>query len=149
METKDIITLIVAVYAAGLSTYVAVVQRRDKRPQIEAKLAFGFLTFGPRLSDQQLLLTAANVGERTVTLAAGGLLLPDKSQVISFANNSTDRFPHQLEAGKSMTMWFELGPLIGRLAERGHSGTVKVRAMFRDQTSREYLSSPLQLDLSQ
>ena len=149
MDVKDITTLLVALYGAGLATYVAFVQRKDKKPQVEARLSLGFLTHGPHMSDEHVLLTAANIGERNVMLSSGALLLPDGSQVITFADNATERFPHQLEAGKSMTMWFELRPLVAQIRARGHSGRMKVRAKFCDQTSREFISKPMELDLSQ
>jgi len=147
MEIKDVLTFIVAAYGAALATYVAVVQRRDKRPRLDVNLSYGFLTFGSTLSDQQLLLTAANIGERPITIASGVIMLPDKTQVISFANNSSAQFPHQLEVGKSMTVWFELRPLVAQLRAKGHKGTIKVRAKFSDQTSREYLSRTTDLEL--
>lgn len=149
MDTKDIFTLVVALYGAGLSTYVAIAQRRDKWPRVEAKLAYGFLTHAAGLSDTQILLSAANVGHTSVTLSSGGLLLADGSQVLTLSHNTSERLPQQLEPGKSLTMWFELRPLAAELASRGRSGKIKVRAKFIDQTSREYLSKPMEIDVSE
>src|SRR5206468_4383443 len=140
MELKDVITLVLALYAAGLSTYLATLQRRDKKPRIKATLSMGFLTFGPRLSEPHLLLQAANIGEKAVTLASGGLLLPDRSQIISIAkDNATERLPYELAVGKSFMMWFEAKPLAGELARRGYTSDVKLHARFSDQTSREFV----------
>ena len=82
-------------------------------------------------------------------LSSGGVLFPDGTQAISFGNNATERFPHELDVGKSMTMWFELKPLASQLHARGLGGKIKIRAKFTDQTSREFISKPVELDVSQ
>lgn len=42
-----IITAAVAVYGAGLSTYVFLVGRKEKRRRIDVQIKFGFTPIGP------------------------------------------------------------------------------------------------------
>ncbi|MCZ7622717.1 MAG: hypothetical protein M5U24_09570 [Candidatus Kuenenia sp.] len=132
MELKDILTLLVAAYAALLSTYVAVVQRQDKAPRVKVRTSYGFLTAGPQISDTHILMEAANIGEKPVTLSSVGLLLPDGSQFINSSNNSTHRLPCELTHGKNLTMWFDVKPLAVQLKQRGYSSVIKLSGRFSD-----------------
>ena len=147
MELKDLLTLLVAAYAALLSTYLAYAQRRDKAPQVKVKTSYGFLTAGPQISDTHILMEAANIGEKPVTLSSAGLLLPDGSQFVIFSNNSTQRLPCELTHGKNVTMWFDVKPLAVQLKQRGYSSTVKLRGRFSDQASNEYVGKTIEFDV--
>ena len=75
MEWTTIITAVVAVYGAALSTYTMIQDRKEKRRQIRMKPSNGMLTFGPELSPAMLLIEATNPGNRTVILDTAGIFL--------------------------------------------------------------------------
>lgn len=63
METKDIITFLIALYGAGLATYREIADYLARRRRIEVKLQQGLIGTKPKLTDT-LVLTAINTGSR-------------------------------------------------------------------------------------
>lgn len=139
--------MLLALYGAGLSTWLAVVQRRDKHPRVKVKATYGFLTAGSQLSEQQVLIEIANIGEKPITISSGGLLLPNKVTLMGGmrSENTTAPLPHELNHGKSFTMWFDLRQVEMALAQSGFPPGSEIRAKFCDQTSNVYLSPPLKV----
>jgi len=65
MTAKDIITLIIAGYAAVLSTLNFVLQRRDKQARLVVSVRIGMLgTSRGHLSDPLLILSGRNRGDK-------------------------------------------------------------------------------------
>jgi hypothetical protein len=65
-----IVTAGIAAYGAALSTYNAWAARKKDRRHVKVTTSFGFLTYGPRLSETMLHLTASNPGQRPITLVS-------------------------------------------------------------------------------
>jgi len=63
--------------ARGLSTYNIYTARKQNRREIKVTMGSGFITRGPDLSDDMLVLSASNPGHRAVTVTGVGILLPD------------------------------------------------------------------------
>lgn len=77
-SVQEIITPAVAVLGLGLSIYNTMQARRDKRPKLRVNVSFGFLAFGPRLSDQKTFFEVGNGWNQPVTLASLCMPLPGK-----------------------------------------------------------------------
>lgn len=147
MDLPAIITAIVALYGAVLSTYTLVVNRKDKQRQIDVKLSNGVLTFGPELSPAVLLIEASNPGNRTVILNTTGIRLPDR-KTVAFPNpQSNVTFPHALEEGKSCLVWTPMKEFAGMLRQHGYEGTLRLVAFYRDQLGKEHCSNRFDFDI--
>jgi hypothetical protein len=144
-----VLIALVALYGAILSTHSLLLARREKARTIKVSISNGFLTFGPRLSELMILVEAANPGERTVTLHAPTLRLPDGKQMLLPFGNSSVSFPYDLPEGKSCTAWIEAKEIAADLREHGYSGTVKFRAQFRDAVGNSFISKPWSFDINE
>jgi hypothetical protein len=82
-EVVTVVTALVAVYGAGLSTYTFFAKRRESRRLVKVELSRGILGTYPEVS-HVLLLSASNPGNRAVTLEGISFDLPDKRQVVLF-----------------------------------------------------------------
>jgi hypothetical protein len=146
MDTKDLITLSIAGYAACLATYTFIVQRRDKNPKLKITTKWGVIaTVGVGASEKMLFLYAANVGEKPMTIASWGLKLPDKSSF--FIPNplvESTRLPHELTVGKSCTVVMSVEELEQSVRKTEYKGRVKLIPWFSDQTGKIYEAKSFQ-----
>lgn len=130
---------IVALYGAGLSTYTYFAERRRRRFSAEVSLSDGFVTLPVQGPTDMLILSANNPGERTVTMAAYGLLIPGGRQLIfPMPSPFSVKCPFELEPGKEAQVFLEPFDIRRALAEKGHRGTVSIRGFFRDQLGNRY-----------
>ncbi len=149
LDWMKIITAIVAVYGAALSTFSFVSQRIEKRRVVVVNLAIGQLTQGQKVIQQALFMSAANPGTPTVTLTALSLLLPNKRSLVFQHVQSDVRFPYELLAGQKCTVWFSLKEVSSALNDEGYQGKVKLIAVFHDALGTAFSSKQLVFDASQ
>ncbi len=135
-----IVTAAIAVYGALLSSYNAFVARRQNTRQITVTVNHGFLPTGPELGDPMLLIGAANLGHRAVTLVSVGLLLPDKQQLVLTSPEGTVQLPHHLTEGTSCKHWIPAAEIKRQLSSSRFSGTVMVRGFYLDALGKRHLS---------
>jgi len=138
MEWKDLITAIVAIYGAALTTYTIYTKRRESKTQIEVESQISFLVFGRGVSDAVVMLTAKNPGEKVVLLNTQGFILPDKKQVFFPLPYSDVKFPYELQSGKDCKVWTDARQFAQTLKREGYYGTVKLAPYYRDQLGRTY-----------
>ncbi len=148
MDWSIIVTAVVAIYGAILSTYTLIQNRQEKQRRVSVKLSNGFLHYGnDGLSPAMLLLEATNPGDRTVILNTAGLSLPDGKTVAFLNPQSNVSFPHSLAEGNSCIVWTPLKELARQLRQEGYSGKVKLVGFFRDQLGRLYKSKAFIFDI--
>jgi len=147
VDWKWAVTALIAIYGAALATYTSYKNNRDNKRQIAVKLSHGFLTFGPNLSGDMLILEASNPGHRPVTLSGVGLLLPDDRQMVLPDMPGTSALPHQLNEGTSMTHWMAVRETTAELRRVGFSGSVRLTAFYRDATGKVYKSKPFAIQV--
>ena len=70
-----LLTLIIAVYGAMLSTYTIWVAKQESKRKIKVELSYGFNTNPLVKAETLLLIRAMNLGRKTVTLSSVGLIL--------------------------------------------------------------------------
>jgi hypothetical protein len=136
----QIVTVIVAVYAAVLSTLNLLSIRKEKKRQLSVKMSWEWLAYPKRSSDTMLLIEIANPGYRPVTVQTPYIKLPRGGSLIFPWPTAEVRFPHELAEGKSCSLWVEEAEVKRCLKEKGYSGEVKLRVEVRDQTGRKYKS---------
>ncbi len=142
-----VLTAFVAVWGAALSTFEYFSRRQASKRRLKVTLAWGMLTYGPRLSDQMLLVTAANPGNRVVRVDGMALLLPDRSQAVVLGGSANPKLPCELSDGAKVMAWFDCHKLAIELRERGMTGVVKIRAVARDSLSTEHRSREVKFDI--
>jgi hypothetical protein len=118
--------------------------RRTRR--LRVNLAFGFLTFGPRLSEQMLLFRVGNPLERAVQLT--GIRIPVAKGSIFFPHLDGERhFPCVLEPGTSLRFWVGQKEVEDALRQQGHKGRTRIRAVLSDALGNEYRSNAVRLEI--
>jgi hypothetical protein len=142
-----IVASLVAVYGALLSTWNAVTKHLESKPRIKVKVSFGFETFGSRTGPASILATALNRGRQPITLVAAGLRLPNHQTTHHFGPSGTAKFPHDLQARQNCYMAVPVRDVAGALKNSGFSGTIKVKAYYRDALDQTYTSRRFKLDI--
>jgi len=148
MVWPTIVTAVVAIYSAVLSTYILITKSKEEKRQLKVELSFGFLTEGPEVSQEMLFVTASNTGFRPITLNASGILLPHKQQLLFMVPKSNVQFPYELLEGKNCIVWIEVKVLVQDLKKNSYSGKVKLKGFFRDATRAVYKSKPITININ-
>jgi len=143
-----IITALVAVSGLLLSIYNFYVSRRDKQPRLVAKIANGFLAYGPELSEFMLLLEIANPGKIPVKISTVEIAWKKQSLVFIMGIKGTREIPFELAPGDSANFWTPMDGIVETLREQGCKGTATIRARFKSAVGDEYLSKKFKIDLA-
>lgn len=143
-----IVTALVAVYGAGLSTWTFYHNRARTRIRLNIEIAMGFLpVMGSGLGPTNLILEVSNPGHRAVTVQPPSILLPDGRQVVFMNPNSEVEFPFELREGKNCHSWTPLRDLAIQIGDAGLSGTVDLVASVKDLVGNEFKSKKWPLDV--
>jgi len=147
IEWKDIITALVAIYGAALTTYTIYTKRRENKAQIEVEAQISLLAFGPNISDALVMLTAKNPGEKAVLLNTQGFKLPDEKQIIFPIPQSNVKFPYELPPGRDCKVWTDAKKFAQELKSEGYYGKVKLVPYYTDQLGKIYKGKKWEFDL--
>jgi hypothetical protein len=139
-------TLLVALYAAGLSTYTAWQKRRENRSEVRVTLTFGmFLPPGRGQPVTTISMNASNHAFRDVTFSSAfsfGLQFKGSKETVTFKDTLTDvKFPRTLKYSEAISVVAQHADFKAAAAEvlpnlrRG-----KVRVVARDQLDRKFYS---------
>jgi len=79
---SQILTAIVAIYGAILSTIIFTSRRREKQRRLKVNFSNGFLTYAHDLSEAMLFITISNPGNRDVTINVPSISLPDGKPLV-------------------------------------------------------------------
>ena len=138
---QEIVTSAVAATGLGLSIYNTIQARRDKRPRLRVHVSFGFLTFGPELSDQKIFFEVGNSWNQTITLASMCIPLPGKRSMVFFQVDGEHQMPVALAPGMSTRFWLNADQLETDTVKAGIGPHEKFQVMARDALGNEYLSN--------
>lgn len=145
-ELVTLVTALVAVYGAALSTYIFISNRRERKRQVKVTMSLAVLGTSPEVTDI-VALTAANPGSRPVTLTGVTVEMPDENKYVLFKPGGDVSLPYTLEDGKNCTQWLKTRGLAEWLRKEGHSGVVRLVGVFRDAVGTRYHSSPFGFDI--
>lgn len=134
--SNEIIVLLVAIYGAGLSTFLAIREYRKDRPRIKVKCAYAFTS---TLDFQDILLLSIEVindGHRPVTIKTVEIGLNNNESYVQLRTRIGENvLPYKLSDGESKTYYFELETLEKKLRERNLKYT---KAIVKDAGGRVY-----------
>jgi hypothetical protein len=100
MDTKDIVTLVIAVYGAALSSVVAAYTFVKERRQIKVELSPSFFMYGNgEASEQMASIDVINHGHRPVVVSAPTLQMPNHRHLVFHKAVGFSNFPKRLEDG--------------------------------------------------
>jgi len=151
MDLTSVITLLVAAYAAVLSSYIFFWHHRAKvnvsvrtgvplDPLSLAKAEAAGKDFPVRI-----YLSASNPRPRAVVLNAMGFILPNDmtwNLIPELVKNTNVTFPHKLDYGESCEVWIDPEVLSRQFKDQGLSGNPEIFGYFKDQLGRIYKSKP-------
>ena len=125
----EIITAIIALYAAGLSTAVFITNLREKKPRLKVttETALAMSSFGS--PTEVVMGTVSNIGHRNVQICGFSLLRGDGQQLVNPHNNcSNPTLPHILQPGEQLKAWFDYAGVLDQLrSENIETMTVQMR----------------------
>jgi len=145
--TEAIIAL-VALYGAGLSTYTLIMSISNQKRKVTATLTWGVIGDNQRPS-WVFFLTAANPGNRTVTLSTPYILLPNGKRFVIPQMPGNVVFPHDLEEGKNCIAWFPISDVIQALTDEGYQNNISIIGVFTDALGTDYKSKEFIGNLSE
>jgi hypothetical protein len=137
-----ILTAIVAIYGAALSTFTAIRNHYEKTRRLKSALSWGVLTRDDSLSEPMFILSASNPGSQAVTISTCYIRLPDNRQLLSVHQDGEVPLPHTVESAQSCKFWYPVRDVVEAIQEFNYSGDIKIYAVFRDVTDKEYVSRP-------
>jgi hypothetical protein len=143
-----VITLLIAIYGALVSTYSVWTARQEHRREIKVELSYGFMRNAlAEVSPTLLILSAMNTGAKTATLTSTGLALPRKKYLLFAQPESNVTFPHDLPEGKSCSVWITNEELLKDLKREGYSGRIKLKGYYRDAVGGYYKSKSVRFNI--
>src|SRR2546426_6887386 len=114
-DLAEVITAMVALYAAGLSTYNFLEKRKDRNPRLQLGYRPGFLDFGGgQLSDTTINLEISNIGSKPVKITSHSniqVLLPNGKHLVpkeDWQSSEGVDFPCMLSPGDSLSIWRDI-----------------------------------------
>jgi hypothetical protein len=143
MDLKDILTLLIALYGAGLST--CILWRSNRHLSIAIEPVFLAYPDGS-VSTQGVSIKVVNVGSRPIGVTVPTIRLPN-GKFLSFTDvEGLRNFPKRLEGGESAPIRTAMKKLADSVKAFGLSGKVKVRPCCYDTTGKRYLGKKFTID---
>ena len=142
-----IITALVALYGAALSTVSFLLNRREKKRRLRVTTSWGMLVRGQTLSREMLIVKAANSGHRSVTLSSISIRLPDQSHAFALAGITNPDLPCDLSDGRDCMAWLDPRELAAAMRQRGFAGVITICAVAKDALDVEHLSKSTRFDI--
>jgi len=147
MSLLEVVTISIAMWGAALSTYQTIENYRRSKPGIKVETTFGVTEVGKELSNLKLMISAANIGSKNVTLTGVGLLLPRKGRLELIHYEGFTALPYELTEGKSCTLWEDSEKIASQLRSHGYSGKIKLKGFYRTAIGKMVVSKPLKYDI--
>jgi hypothetical protein len=104
-------------------------------------VSFGFLAFGPELSDQKIFFEVGNAWNQPVTLASICIPLPGNRTMALFRLEGETPMPVALTPGQSTKFWVNSAQLEAETINAGIRRHGKFQIMARDALGNKYLSN--------
>jgi hypothetical protein len=146
LNIQDYATTILAVYAAALSTYIAVTQILPNFLRIKVEFTRGLQSNQGEFVDPPLLMwNVVNKSRSDVTVKSIFIKLPDGKYFYNAGIQGDASLPMQLKGQASTGFWVEESQIIMGLQKYKFGGEIKIRGGVRDAVGRIYLSSPVKL----
>ena len=142
---KLIVTPVVAIYAALLSTILAIMECRRRKPRLKLEIREDR---GWRENcDYVVLVRVANSGMIRVVPFAWDVRLQGAQRGFGGLSRASEPVPAELQPGDWWEFYVDAEQLAQALAEQGLSGKVNVVGCCADGLGKEHTSKPLLFDI--
>jgi hypothetical protein len=139
LETKDIITLIIAAWGACLSTFVYLQSVWKERRHVVVIRSPAFFAYPDgNVGTQQTQIEVVNHGHRPVVVSAPTIRLPNKKHMNLVGAKGAMDFPKRLEDGESASLYIGDADITRALKRAGYSGVVALWPTCTDKTGNRY-----------
>jgi hypothetical protein len=146
---SELITALVALYGAILSTIAFIRQNRDRKPRVKVTMSLGLVFHQLQgSSGTQLIVEAANSGQVNITIGSWSIRYPGKKKLFDQLALVSPQLPAELSPGQKVTICMEYARLRNSLLKHGYSRKVKVRGEVVDGLGNRYLSKPTVVNLT-
>ena len=150
MDWIQFATTVVAIIAVFLSVVTYVTNRRERRRIVKVSLSIGLITYGSTVVSESVIITCSNPGNRRVTVSSVFVLLPlDNTLVSRNQSDGSHVLPHDLEEGKSCTVWLPVKDVAENLKNHGFGNIVKFRGACRDAIGNVYKSKEISFSVDE
>lgn len=148
MNWTEIITIIIAIYGAILSTFNRITQWRNNMFRVNVKIKWGAMPQpSGDLGKAMIFLIATNPGQRVVTISSYGFIAPDNNNLFFPYRKTTLNFPYELTPGKSCEEIFMAGEFAKDLKHMGYTGEIELIGFYGDELDRTYKSKPWKFNI--
>jgi hypothetical protein len=142
-----VITAIVAIYGALLSTWNAILNWKVNRRRLRVEVTRSFVAVdNPTL---MILLKTSNPGHRSLMLRDAGFVCPKGLYLIAPKLSGEALLPHELKEGNGCAFWVDPSELAELLRRNGKSGTVRIKAYFEDSLGKRHYSNRFYLNIQE
>ncbi len=139
MNTFTIITLLIAVYGAFLSTYSLIVSRKDKKAKLHIIIEMSNTSPIKQTKPPFFQIRILNVGLFDIRVSKAILIVKNSRDFIETESKHVD-FPYDLERGKSFHLLMDMEDIAIKLNNMGFQKRVRVRGKVFDAIGNEYKS---------
>jgi hypothetical protein len=124
-----VITAIVAIYAALLSTWNAISNWKVNRRRLRVEVTRSFVAVdNPTL---MIVLKTSNPGHMSLMLTNAGFVCPKRLYLRAPNLSGEALLPHELKEGNGCAFWVDPSELAELLRRNGKSGTVQMKSISR------------------
>lgn len=144
---NDWVSVIIATYAAIVSTYTLILVIRHRKPNLKVTLSNDEETGNKK---NILTITANNTGRKPITVTTFGIVTPEgKKLLMSTRDEKTSwpPLPARLKESQICNGWFDLEINLPYLLKFGNK--VVIQGFFRDAEKKDHLSPPVEIELPQ
>lgn len=144
MTDLELMTLIIAIWGAGLATILGVIEILNKRRKLKAANGIHYIAIQDGQQEAAYSLACVNDGERIIRLDSFGIELPN-GRMIGFRDQHPDPqpFPITLNDGEVFGVLAFGRQLIPLFRAANYVDVFKVRGYFRDTSGRIYYSKKI------
>ena len=143
----QILTALVALWGAGLSTYTFVTNRRDKRRVLKVRLRYALVPNIKSEPESRITITVSNPGYHSLTVTSVSFRLPSRKQLVYPYAQSDKSLPHELTPGTQLTVFISARQMVKDLKKGSFSGVVRLVGVCSDALGGEHKSSPYDFDM--
>ena len=141
------VTAMVALYGAVLSTIIAVREWKAKRPDIRVEVSEGRVQLSlDAWSEPMIFINAVNAGQKVVTLAMVGVLLPDGQRIVFPIPSPYVTFPYVLLPESPCKAFTPAAKLAANLKAGRYWEKVSIIGYYDDEVGRRHKSKPTIFD---
>ena len=143
----DVVVAMVALYGAVLSTIIAVLEWKWRRPDIRVEVTEGRVQLSlDAWSDHGIVIEARNHGHKAVTLSMVGFILPGGERWLMTRPLVNVSLPYELLPEKRCPVWIAARELASDLESMRFPDKVSLIGYCDDEVGRRHKSKPTIFD---